>query len=73
MDAIFDMTTGMEIQQPALFNVFVELPNENDGFEEKKSMYWLIWMLRNISKVIGLVPNTNRLAFLIKLLWYPLK
>ena len=41
MDAIFDMTTGMEIQQPALFsfNVFVELPNENDGFEEKKSMY----------------------------------
>jgi len=34
---IVDMTTGMEIQQPALFNVFVELPN--DGFEEKKSMY----------------------------------
>ena len=33
------MTTGVEIQQPALFNVFVELPNENDGFEEKKSMY----------------------------------
>lgn len=39
MDAIFDMTTGMEIQQPALFNVFVELPNGNDGFEEKKSIY----------------------------------
>jgi hypothetical protein len=34
---IVDMTNGMEIQQPALFNVFVELPN--DGFEEKKSMH----------------------------------
>lgn len=33
---IVDMTTGMEIQQPALFNVFVELPNET--YEEKKTM-----------------------------------
>jgi hypothetical protein len=34
---IVDMTTGMEIQQPALFNVFVEL--QQDGYEEKKSMH----------------------------------
>lgn len=34
---IVDMTTGMEIQQPALFNVFVELSNETS--EEKKSMH----------------------------------
>ena len=35
---IIDLTTGMEIQQPALFNVFVELP----GGEEKKTMDDLI-------------------------------
>ncbi|KAL7482518.1 hypothetical protein ACHAW6_008193 [Cyclotella cf. meneghiniana] len=34
---VVDMTTGMEIQQPALFNVFVELPN--DRFEEKKTVH----------------------------------
>ena len=34
---IVDMASGMEIKQPALFNVFVELPKEN--FEEKKTMH----------------------------------
>ena len=34
---IVDMTTGMEIKQPALFNAFVELANED--VEEKKTMY----------------------------------
>ena len=33
---IVDMNSGMEIQQPALFNVFVELPDES--LEEKKTM-----------------------------------
>lgn len=34
---VVDMTTGMEIKQPALFNAFVELANED--VEEKKTMY----------------------------------